>query len=216
MDEKYGFEKVGEVPETVESTSKKTPLYYSSRFWITLFAFITVGIMALQFVLDLIPRTDIQLKGLWRFLNFNLIFPMKEVSWFWAAVISLACGFDRTVDIINTKNLPKGEMDMGDLAKLRFIILETLVLFIIALGFNLFSDADFQLLGFFTAFASSTILYTSGNKLVKATKHQGEKVENTETESEGHYSGGHGHGHYRPGRDGRFSESRVSEESEEV
>lgn len=212
MDEKYEFEKVVGVPEITESTSKKTPIYYSSRFWITLFAFVTFSIMALQFVLDLLPRTEIQLEGLWKFLNFNLIFPMKEVSWFWAAVISLACGFDRAVDIINTKNLPKGEMDMGDLAKLRFIMLETLVLFLIALGFNVFSNADFQLSGFFTAFASSVILYTSGNKLVKATKHQGEKPENTEDEM--HHPGGHGH--HRPRRDSRFSESEDSENSEEV
>ena len=67
---------------------------------------------------------------------------------------------------------------MGDLTKLRVIMLESLLLFVFALISNFLVDKDFQLTAMLTAFGMSVIIYVSGNKMVKACKYYSEKTDN--------------------------------------
>lgn len=155
---------------------KKTPFYYSSRFWVLVYAVVLFIILLGQFVLGLIQNTKIELpfKTLNRLVNGEADLPIEVAAWLWTALVSLFCGFDRFVDIKTTMHLSSGQMSMGDLAKLRFIIVESLFIFLFALVGTLTTQKDFQLSALLTAFGSSIIIYVSGNKAVKACKYYSE------------------------------------------
>ena len=123
-------------------------------------------ILTLQFALGLIDK-GILPKG---FLNTNLQLPMGFATWIWTFIISLFCGFDRFVDIKNTQQLQPGQISIGDLDKLRKVIVVAIFLFLYALACNALVDRDFQLEALLSAVGSSIIIYISGNKLVKANR----------------------------------------------
>lgn len=123
-------------------------------------------ILTLQFALGLIDK-GILPKG---FLNTNLQLPMGFATWIWTFIISLFCGFDRFVDIKNTQQLQPGQISIGDLDKLRKVIVVAIFLFLYALVCNSIVDKDFQLEALLSAVGSSIIIYISGNKLVKANR----------------------------------------------
>ena len=147
--------------------NKKSPIYYSSRFWATLYAGVLLILLTLQFIFGYLDKYGIVVKV----LNQNLSLPIPLACWLWTFVISLFCGFDRFVDIKNTQQLTSGQISIGDLPKLRKIIVMALFIFIYALICSLFVDRDFQLEALLSAFGSSVIIYISGNKLVKANRY---------------------------------------------
>ena len=159
---------------------ERTPIHYSSRFWVCLYAIVMAVMMSLQLMLGLMQNQEIVFKSivLNKFVNGSLKLPMEAAAWLWTALISLFCGFDRFVDIKTTMHLSSGQMSMGDLAKLRVIMLESLLLFVFALVSNFLVDKDFQLTAMLTAFGMSVIIYVSGNKMVKACKYYSEKTDN--------------------------------------
>lgn len=145
----------------------KSPIYYSSRFWAFLYAGILMAILTLQLVLGLIDKGVLP-KGV---INTNLSLPMGFATWIWTFIISLFCGFDRLVDIKNTQQLSAGQVSIGDLDKLRKLIVVSILLFLYALACNSLVDKDFQLEALLSAVGSSIIIYISGNKLVKANRY---------------------------------------------
>lgn len=159
---------------------ERTPIYYSSRFWVCMYAIVMAIMMSLQLMLGLMQNQELVFKSivLNKFVNGSLELPMEAAAWLWTALISLFCGFDRFVDIKTTMHLSSGQMSMGDLAKLRVIMLESLLLFIFALISNFLVDKDFQLTAMLTAFGMSVIIYVSGNKMVKACKYYSNKTDN--------------------------------------
>ena len=163
--------------EVVEMENKKKPFYYESRFWVGLYAFVMLIIMTLQLILGLLQNQEIVVKSvtLNKFINGEVDLPMEALSWFWFGLVSLFCGFDRFVDVRTTMHLSSGQMSLGDLAKLRGIIIESMILFLYAVACNLLVDKDFQLAQMASAFGSATIIYVSGNKIVKAYKYAGSK-----------------------------------------
>lgn len=163
--------------EVVEMENKRKPFYYESRFWVGLYAFVMLIMMMLQLVLGLLQNQEIVVRSvtLNKFINGEVDLPMEALSWFWVGLVSLFCGFDRFVDVRTTMHLSSGQMSLGDLAKLRAIIVESLVLFLLAVACNLLVDKDFQLAQMASAFGSATVIYVSGNKLVKAYKWTGSK-----------------------------------------
>ena len=117
---------------------ERTPIYYSSRFWVCIYAIVMAIMMSLQLMLGLMQNQELVFKSivLNKFVNGSLKLPMEAAAWLWTALISLFCGFDRFVDIKTTMHLSSGQMSMGDLAKLRVIMLESLLLFVFALISN--------------------------------------------------------------------------------
>lgn len=149
--------------------NKKTHIWYESRFWIILYAAVVALVMILQLVLGLLDSHQVVFRSqtLNGFVNGNIALPMATMSYAWTAIVSLYCVSDRAVDVLKTAKLRVGEVSMGDLAKLRGMILISLVLFLMALAFNFLTDRDYELAAWASAFAMTILSYTSGNKLVK-------------------------------------------------
>lgn len=100
--------------------------------------------------------------------------PLETLAMYWPILITAYTGFDRVVDAINTKNCVSGQVKLGDLAKLRFIIAECLLLLCCSVYCkHLSPDASFEMEQFASAFALSIITYTVGNKVVKGFKFNG-------------------------------------------
>lgn len=125
-------------------------IWHSSRFFVILYALVLAFGMT----------------GMY----FNYEFPLKTMATFWTVLIAAYTALDRFVDVKNTTQLPKGNMSMGDLNKLRFIIIICLLLFFESWFLTKLSGSNFEMAEFGAAFASSVITYVTGNKLVKGFK----------------------------------------------
>lgn len=155
---------------------EKKHAWYSSRFWMTLYAVVVLLLIALQLVLGLLAASKYEFSPTFiKLINGNLELPMEVAAWFWTTIIFICCGYDRYVDIKETQQLPAGELSMGDLKKLRFIIVESLFIFLTALVCSFIVDKDFQLTALFSAFGSATLIYIAGNKAIKANKYKHKK-----------------------------------------
>lgn len=156
------------------SDSKKH-IWYESKFWVCIYAVITILIMSIQFILGIFENNEITFhsKIINDFINGNLNLPMEVISWVWTVLISLYCGSDRIVDIAKTTKLSVGQMSMGDLKKIRGMILLSLVLFITAVIFNFLTDKEYTLSAYASAFGMTIISYVVGNKAVKASAYFG-------------------------------------------
>lgn len=99
--------------------------------------------------------------------------PLETLAMYWPILITVYTGLDRFVDVMNTKNCASGQVKLGDLAKLRFIIVECLLL----LGYSVYctrlTNGNFEQDQFATAFALSVITFVGGNKVVKGFKFSG-------------------------------------------
>lgn len=166
-------------PKTKFNMERKQHIWYESRFWVLLYAFITLLMMCLQFALGMIENYQITFRNiaLNNFVNGLIELPMLVMSYGWTCLVALYCGSDRVVDIMKTTKLTMGNMSMGDLPKLRKIIIVSLILLLVAIGFNFLTDKDYQLSAFAAAFALGVISYVTGNKLVKAASYYHKDVD---------------------------------------
>lgn len=151
----------------------KEKFYQQSRFWVLLYAFVAFAFMCIQFLLGILENNQIVFhnKVLNDFVNGNLNLPMSVLSYGWTLLLSGYMCMDRVVDITTTLKLPVGQMSMGDLAKLRHMIVVSLLLLIAAVVFNFFTDKDYSLTAYASAFAVSIVAYTVGNKGVKSARY---------------------------------------------
>ena len=131
--------------------------------------------LTIQFVLGTLEYANILNlpESILKIINGETKLPLETLSWGWTAIVSLYCGFDRFVDIKNTMNLIPGKMNFGDLAKLRHIILMSLFLLILSTIFSFITKSDYQLTSNTTAFITTTLIYVSGNKLIKSFRYEG-------------------------------------------
>lgn len=153
----------------------KKHIWHSSKFWTILFAIILILLIVIQLVLGILDNQLIALpEGLTQFVNNQVQLPMAIAAWFWVGLISVYCGFDRYVNLKETQHLSKGQMSLGNLSKLRFMMVLSLAIFLFALVSNFIVDKNFELVQFFSAFGSSVLLYVGGNKYIKANRFVGE------------------------------------------
>lgn len=159
----------------------KKKIYYSSRFWIWIYCIVFIFYMCLQYTLGLLVDSNLVLpENIAKFINAKTNLPLEIFSWGWTGIVCLYCGSDRFVDIKNTINMPSGQFSMGDLNKLRQIIMASLGLLLIATVFSFTSSKNFELEALALTFVFTVITYTSGNKLVKAFKYSSAKDENAD------------------------------------
>lgn len=128
-------------------------IWYSSRFYIIFYAMVlilAIGLSTLGFAI-----------------------PVTALADAWPFIIAVYCGFDRFVDYKNTKSLNAGQMSMGDLAKLRFIIFESFVVMCFAVYCSVITGIDFNTEFLVYAFVASILAYVGGNKLVKSARFTG-------------------------------------------
>lgn len=163
---------------------KKSHIWYSSRFWVCIYAIAMALLITGQLILGLMQNGEVVVHNvsLNKFINGECNLPMETAAWLWTALVSLFCGFDRFVDIKTTMHLSSGQMSMGELSKLRTVIVESLFLFIYSLVCSLLVNKDFQLTAMLTAFGMSIIIYVAGNKAVKACKYYSEKAEDVDSD----------------------------------
>lgn len=148
----------------------KKHIWYESRFWVIVYAIVVALMMCIQLTLGIMQSHQIMFnsKVLNDFINGNLNLPMTVMSYGWTALISFYCCADRVVDVAKTTKLQIGQVSMGDLAKLRGMIVLSLGLLVIAVVFNFLVDKDFDLSAWASAFVMTIISYVVGNKAVKA------------------------------------------------
>lgn len=153
----------------------KNHIWYSARFWVILYAIVVTLFLCIQFVLGLLDKFEIKFnsKVLNDFVNGNLQLPITALSYGWTALISIYCCSDRIVDIAKTTKLSVGQFSLGDLSKLRGMILISLILLIVATTFNFIVEKDFDLTAWASAFVITIITYSAGNKAVKASAYFG-------------------------------------------
>lgn len=155
------------------SKHNHSKFYYSSRFWVCLYALVMAMFMTFQIIIGCLENGTLKVpEFIARFISGQASLPMETLAWMWTALVSLYCGFDRVVDIRNTMQLSSGTMNLGDLAKLRGIIMLSLLLLVVGTVGHITTGRDFQLAALASAFGSSIIIYVSGNKAVKAVKYK--------------------------------------------
>lgn len=107
------------------------------------------------------------------FLNQNFVLPMSIISDFWAAISAGYVGVDRGMYMID------GFKNGGDhseafsedqLSHLTQVIIESFLVYTLAVVLNLFFDSDLALSPLAVSFGTSILLYVVGNKGVKATQ----------------------------------------------
>lgn len=134
-----------------------------------LYALIATLLMCVQFSLGILQNNSITFHNIAinEFINGNLNLPIAVLSWGWMAIVTFYCGADRVVDSVKSLKLSVGQMSMGDLSKLRSIIIVSLTLLLLATFFSFFTDKDYDLTAWASAFVMSILTLVVGNKAVK-------------------------------------------------
>lgn len=164
---------------------KAKKIYEHSRFWAHFFFIVLMMVIIVQGVTGIINREDLMyLKDniVWLTLFVEKETPMQVASYIWTVLVAFYCGMDRVVDISETMHMPQGQMSMGELGKLRVIIVESFVAFFVAFIFDRVtaSQYDFQAGPLLTAWGISLITYITGNKLCKTMKYKSLSDENND------------------------------------
>jgi hypothetical protein len=101
-------------------------------------------------------------------VNGNFILPMDIICDFWAAICAAYIGVDRGVMAISTYKGVKGKQDVGHPEHLRQVIVESFLVYAVAVLLYVLFDTDLQLAPLAVAFGSSVILYVGGQRAVYA------------------------------------------------
>lgn len=136
-----------------------------------LYAQVVLLLMTIQLTVALLVRLGVDVVWINNNVSTVVETTLETAAWFWTAIVTLFCGFDKLVDIKKTMNLTSGQMSNGDMAKIRKIIIISLILSLYAILCSFVVDLNFQVVAFFSSFGTSTVIYTSGNKIVKSLKY---------------------------------------------
>jgi hypothetical protein len=107
------------------------------------------------------------------FLNQNFVLPMTIISDFWAAISAAYVGVDRGMYMIDGyKNGGNHSEAFSDdqLKHLTQVILQSFIIYSLAVGLNIFFDSDLALAPLAVSFGTSILLYVAGNKAVKGSQ----------------------------------------------
>jgi hypothetical protein len=106
--------------------------------------------------------------GFWTTIfNNEFVLPMGVISDFWAAMCAIYVGVDRGAMVAITLTGEKGKLEVGNPEHLKQVMIESFLLYTLAVGLNIFFDADLALSPLFIAFGSTVVLFVGGNKFIR-------------------------------------------------
>lgn len=160
-------------------SDEKKPFYYSATYWVVLYAVVVILVLSFQLFIGLVAKFPEWFSGakfwnselLGKLINGKIELPVSVLSYFWAAILALYSGYDRVLDIKETMHLPSGQVNLGDLKKLRALIVLALLILLYSLVCSFIVDKNFELSAFATAYAAVTLTYIVGNKAIKSYKY---------------------------------------------
>lgn len=144
-------------------------LLYSSRVLVWAFSLITLILILIRSAIIIAD-----FYGIIDFVNINVIKyepKIKVFSWFFLAISSAYVGFDKVLNLKNTIELPKGQLTLGDLKKIRHLIFMSFILMAISIICEALTGLDFDSEAFISAFGTNIILSISGNKTIKMSRY---------------------------------------------
>lgn len=155
----------------------KVPIFYSSSFYVFIYALVCSVAMLMQLFAIFITtknfgifETNAVLQFLRAVINPKTKLPIETLNSLWVAISAIYIGADRAVFAWKTANLGEGKMDVGDPSKARKIILYSGLMMLQGFVFNaLDGEFDFGLEQLASAFGTSTMLYIAGMKSIKLT-----------------------------------------------
>ena len=168
---------------------RKTPFFYKTSFYLSLYAIICAITMFLQMVAMFVTTKDIEANLITDFLksiiNPKTTLPIETLNSLWVAISAVYIGTDRAVFAWKTANLEQGKMDVGDPSKARRIILYSGLLMLEGFLFNAIDgEFNFGLEQLASAFGTSTLLYIAGMKSIRLTSNSKGEVKKEEAENE--------------------------------
>lgn len=176
----------------MEKENVKTPLFYKTSFYVSIYALVCAITMLLQIIAIFVTT-----KNFGNFNNFFLVrflkiivnpktaLPIETLNSLWVAISAVYIGTDRATFAWKTANLAQGKMDVGDPSKARKIIFCSGLLMLEGFVFNTIDgDFDFGLEQLASAFGTSTLLYIAGMKTIRLTSNSNGEVKKEEEKDE--------------------------------
>lgn len=165
---------------------KKTSIFYSTSFYVFIYALVCFITMLLQIIAIFITTKNIgfldSVFKLKEIINPLTKLPIETLNSLWVAISAVYIGTDRAVFAWKTANLSQGKMDVGDPSKARKIILYSGILMLEGFLFNAIdSNFDFGLEQLASAFGTSTLLYIAGMKSIRLTSNSKGDTSNEES-----------------------------------
>jgi hypothetical protein len=100
-------------------------------------------------------------------LNDKFTLPLDIIVWIWTVMAAGYIGVDRTVFFAVTLKGNFGEINVGNPNHLHHIIIESGILYGLAIFLNLIFNIDLQLTPLCAAFGSTVLFYVLGHKSIK-------------------------------------------------
>lgn len=144
-------------------------LLHSSRALVWTFSLITLTLILVRSAIIIAD-----FYGIINFVNINIIKyepKIKVFSWFFLAISSAYVGFDKVLNLKNTVELPKGQLTLGNLKKIRHLIFMSFILMAFSIICEALTGLDFDSEAFISAFGTNIILSISGNKAIKMSRY---------------------------------------------
>lgn len=144
-------------------------LLHSSRALVWAFSLITLTLILVRSAIIIAD-----FYGIIDFVNTNIIKyepKIKVFSWFFLAISSAYVGFDKVLNLKNTVELPKGQLSLGNLKKIRHLIFMSFILMSFSMICEALTGLDFDSEAFISAFGTNIILSISGNKAIKMSRY---------------------------------------------
>jgi hypothetical protein len=157
----------------------KEKFYWKTSFWIYLYFFVTLIIIALQMAACWVYGSELLsnfLKTHFKFaelINVGLDLPIKEFLTLWVGIVSAYVGIDRAQFTLESSQLESGEANYGDPSKLRKVILLCGILLAATIVGEILKDgsgAEFGVSQAAVAFGTTIMLYVAGQKAISMAK----------------------------------------------
>lgn len=157
------------------SEKLKNGFHFTGRMAVWLTALIVTILMTTEAADNIIKcfKPDINLyKG---------SIPMDIVSWFWFSIcISYAVGF-QAFQLIESRQMESGKFTLGDVERLRKIILATLFIALYGVALNVLFGVDICVEGLITCYFSTILCFVIGRRAIEAQKYvEPEKTEHND------------------------------------
>lgn len=117
------------------------------------------------------------------YVNPDFRLPIDNLTLIWTIICSAYIGIDRAAYCVRSAEMISGEGDVGNPATLRVVIVLTVGFFFLAMGCNIFVDADYDLVTLSTAVGTSMSLYITGQKALRICKNVNGKTISSEQEA---------------------------------